>query len=218
MIDVVTGEMVDLGPIEGHLNTLTWSSDGTLITYNTDPSLDIVAVSVEDATRSVLADGLGSVYGIGGSGIHWSPDSEHLAIAVNADAGPSRLYLMDADGSGIRAIDDEVQDVVWSPDGTQVAFATFTGPQQERQLRIWTIAPQDAAPTLVFEEPSFTIYETADLAWSPDGSRIAYTTVTEEEDIVHRVIDADGDAVAEPIDELVHLSWRNAPYFCRCYG
>jgi Tol biopolymer transport system component len=218
LIDAATGNVVDLGPLDGDLNTLSWSPDGTQITYNTNPSGSVYSIDVEDGTTLVLSEGLGYVYGIGGSGIHWSPDGDHVAIAVNAEAGPSRLYLMDPDGSGLRDIDDHVQDVAWSPVGTRIAFATFTGSRQQRVLRIWTIAPQDATPTLVHEEASFTIYETADLAWSPDGTRIAFTTDMADGQIVHLVIDADGTGDARDIDEALHLSWRGGWYFCECYG
>ncbi len=220
LIDAATGDVADLGPVEGDLNTLAWSPDGTRITYNTDPSGSIYSVSVEDGTTSLLADRLGYVYGIGESGIHWSPDGAHVAIAVNhpAPAGPYRLYLMDADGSGLRAIDDHVQDVEWSPDGTRIAFATFTGSRQERLLWIWTVSLEDPAPFLVYEEPSFTTYETADPVWSPDGRLIAFTTVTADDEIVHMVISADGAGDAREIDELRHLSWRGGWYFCECYG
>jgi hypothetical protein len=78
--------------------------------------------------------------------------------------------------------------------------------------------PEDEAPFLVHEEPSFTEYETADLAWSPDGTQIAFTTDTADERIVHKVIAADGAGDVRDINELVHLSWGDRSYFCRCYG
>ena len=54
----------------------------------------------------------------------------------------------------------------------------------------------------------------------PDDARIAFTTVTPPFDveIVHKVIDSDGAGDAREIDELVHLSWGDGSYFCRCYG
>src|SRR5262245_20882521 len=220
LIDAATGDVVDLGRVVGDLTTLAWSPDGTQIAYGTlltrheccraaDGS--VYVVNVEDGSSRLLAEDVGYTYGIGGT-ILWSPDGNHVAIVGY------HLYLMDADGSGLRAIDDGVQDATWSSDGTKLAYATFPGPRQGGVLRIWTVSPEDEAPFLVHEEPSFTEYETADLAWSPDGTQIAFTTETADERIEHKVIPAKGAGDARDIDELVHLSWGDRSYFCRCYG
>ncbi len=135
------------------------------------------------------------------SEVLWSPDGAHIAV-VN---GP-RLYVMDADGSNLRVLDDDYDGlgVAWSPDGTRLAFADGSAAQMVRIL----VAPMDgSAPAEAVLPIAGCAFYNCEMTWSPDWSRIAFHTR-------HRafVIDADGRGEAEPIDELTYRSWDGGWY------
>jgi Tol biopolymer transport system component len=206
-IDFATGETTDLGSIVADLLDenvnphWAWSPDGTRIAFGA-PRGVVYTVDVRSGERSLLV----RLPGPSGeefdtiSGVLWSPDGAHIAVVNDLDGG-TRLYVMDADGSNVRVLDDDYDGlgVAWSPDGTRLAFADGSAAQMVRIL----VAPMDGpAPTEIVVPIAGS-----DLTWSPDGSRIGFHTR-------HRafVIDADGRGEAEPIDELTYLSWDGGSY------
>lgn len=61
------------------------------------------------------------------SGTVWSPDSKQIAYVVTAtsamnSAGPSELWVVNADGTGGRRLTTEAAVPVWSPDGKYIIF------------------------------------------------------------------------------------------------
>jgi len=99
----------------------------------------------------------------------WKPDGSQIAFTRRV-GDRSRLYLMNADGSGPAAIPISVQgwNPAWSPDGGRLAFSCvvdqdnvdvcLVNPDGSGLLRLTTGPAEDAAP-----------------AWSPDGGRIVFT-------------------------------------------
>ena len=212
-IDLVTGETTDLGSIVADLLDenvnphWAWSPDRTRIVFGA-PRGVVYTVDVRSGERSLLV----RLPGPSGeefdtvSEVLWSPDGAHIAVVNLLDGGP-RLYVMNADGSNVRVMDDDYDGlgVAWSPDGTRLAFADGSAAQMVRIV----VAPMDgAAPTEIVLPVAGCYYNyNCDLTWSPDGSRIAFH-------MRHRafVIDADGRGEAEPIDELTYRSWDGGSY------
>jgi Tol biopolymer transport system component len=95
----------------------------------------------------------------------WSPDGLSIAFARKCGDTPSKLYVIHADGKGLRLVDGFGRTPDWSPDGSKIAY---TG---------WG----DYGPAIFIasiegtERIQLTTDGTADPAWSPDGSRIAFT-------------------------------------------
>jgi Tol biopolymer transport system component len=187
------------------------------------PGGSIYSVDVESGEHSLLAKLQGNSDATWSS-IDWSPDGAYIAIRTRDNVAEARgdlsaLYVMNADGSGVRLVHDNLKPgswfisavgpslVAWSPDGTRLAYENVSGPD-ERKLEIWTLSLDDPSPSLLVStngEPS------SGLAWSPDGSHIAFET-----DNSYLVIAADGRGGLRTIDELTYRSWRGSWYFCYC--
>jgi Tol biopolymer transport system component len=225
LIDPATGERTDLGEPAADITALGWSPDGKRIAYGTQGG-SVYSVSVGGGDHSRLASSLGYVYGgLGGFAITWSPDGAHIAVHALQDDGEA-LYVMNADGSDLHQLaeDAEIQGVYfspglsWSPDGTQMAYATFSGRGTERRMQIWTGSPDGSTRSLLYESAPAPIDTGGSPVWSPDGARIAFEIETTDGEVVWLVVNADGTGNTREIDELRYLSWRGGWYFCECYG
>ena len=110
----------------------------------------------------------------------WSPDGSRIAfldflegsiqayglIVVNAD-GSERVVKIDDLGVGDRADPGVAQGLVWSPDGSQLAFFGYSG-------------AGDLGRIFVVDTQTWTVQQLTNTgdsrwpAWSPDSSRIAF--------------------------------------------
>jgi Tol biopolymer transport system component len=227
LLDPSTGRETELGAAVGDVTGPRWSPDGSRILYGVRGG-SMYSVDVESGEQSLLVQLPGNLDSI--DGIDWSPDGAHIAIVADVVGARQALYVMNADGSGVRLVEDNFEPggwpawiipgqslVTWSPDGTRLAYANFSGPD-ERELEIWTLSLDDAAPSLVVSHTnSECCIDGGGPVWSPDGTRIAFETDSET-DRSHLVVNADGTGDPSEIDELTYLSWRGGWYFCYCYG
>ena len=134
----------------------------------------------------------------------WSPDGRRIAVqsSRHCPTGSTSclgdIYVMNADGSGLTNItnsrDVDESQPVWSPDGRRIAFAaaSYDG-ARSRYLRtdIYTIELDGSGLELLVRAAD----ETAVFApmWSPDGTKISYTTVTLDWDYTFAIEVANAD-------------------------
>ena len=102
---------------------------------------------------------------IGGPAI--APDGWHVAFSVE-ERGRTRLYMMNADGSALRALSASLEPrgaPAWTPDGRSIDVST-TIDGEPRLVRV-SVDRETVAPLV----PEYSV----DPAWSPDGEWFLYS-------------------------------------------
>jgi Tol biopolymer transport system component len=90
----------------------------------------------------------------------------------SAKPGPfgGRLFVIRADGSELRPLtppSTKVSGYAWSPDGTRIAY-------HDAQGSLWLVRPDGSGRRLLLSRSRM---QTVDESWSPDGGRIAVTSL-----------------------------------------
>jgi dipeptidyl aminopeptidase/acylaminoacyl peptidase len=139
----------------------------------------------------------------------WSPDGQRLAFTSTRDDDHAQLYVMPVAGGEPRKLTSQQDDVTapaWSPDGSTIAFAArvpdaayevedakrrpprrFTrlqfkldnvGWTGDRRQHLFTVPADGSAEPTQLTDGDF---EDADPCWSPDGTRLAFTSARDED-------------------------------------
>ncbi len=161
VVNVDGSGLTALTPPELNANGPKWSPDGSQFVFLRNYSRSTRWTPTARIWHSCLKT---SVFLI--SSLVWSPDGER--IAFHAYDNDRRIYVMNADGSDLKYVTEGPEDDVpaWSPDGTQIVFASV---REDGNLRLyimnddgsditpltddyghhpnWAPAPQAAAPT-----------------------------------------------------------------------
>jgi len=123
-----------------------------------------------------------------------SPDGRRIAFAVRKE-GHIRLHVMDADGTGVRALAPALEvrgTLSWSPDGKWIAMA------EGRSSRLFKVPVDGGSPVPVTDGLALNP------VWSPDGSLIVYSVPDLGASFPIRAVTPDG--AARPLPELFALN------------
>jgi Tol biopolymer transport system component len=137
----------------------------------------------------------------------WSPDGQHIAFAAFSAEGMG-LFASAPDGTAsVPILNDPAYWPLtprWSPDGALIAFSGGAG---DGTAALVGVARADGSG-VVWTEPTGIAYPVA-LDWSPDGTRLAWTS--ESESTSHLwVADANGNnavQLAELMGEIEGIAW-----------
>ena len=147
-----------------------WSPDGARIAFVVgDTAAQVWIMNADGTDQHALTRNAFPA----GRQVDWSPDGSQI---VFFDAEHGGLYVMKADGSGVRAISLPApagsprwtsgdQYPTWSPDGTRIAFINDGA--------IYTVHPDGTDRVLYAAHADPNLAFTARPAWSPNGSQIA---------------------------------------------
>jgi Tol biopolymer transport system component len=149
----------------------SWSSDGSRVAFwrlraNTNE------IFVKNVTDGRLAKLTRSNDSWSDTSPSWSSNGEKIAtVCDNLADGRREVCVMNADGSGRKRLTTNSLHegmVVWSPDGSKIAFDTYTNENDIFVMNSDGTNPRNLTNT---SEP--LILE-RDPTWSPDGTRIAF--------------------------------------------
>ena len=136
----------------------------------------------------------------------WSPDGQWIAFHSKRDEERAKIYVVAPDGTNLRRLAGDIPssdiEAAWSPDSQQLAFVSWrenwTGEiyvmnaDGTNQRRLTHDGVTDRGP-----------------AWSPDGRKIAFWSVLDE-DLIVAVMNADGtnrkNLTEETLDGVQEMS------------
>jgi TolB protein len=179
-----------------------WSPDGKKIIFQQN-GLKIVDLDSRETVRLPLkgqSDSLLNEYLVKPS---WSPDGRWISF-LNENGTEGDIYLVRPDGSGLKRLttsNDITRDgnLVWSPDGKQLAFSA----RSKGNVEIFVLDVQVAmeggiASRQLTDSQSFS--RNLVTSWSPDGSRIAFSSDRDANTEIY-MMNTDGTDVVRLTDD-----------------
>lgn len=113
----------------------------------------------------------------------WSPDGRHLVFNLRAD-GRSTIWVADADGTNRRLLTDSAaQTAAWARD-RRIALGLGTFPA----VAIAVLDSVGGRPRVLSQPEGLNFWP----SWSPDGTRIAFTSITPDRRLILVIANSDG--------------------------
>jgi TolB protein len=174
-------------PLTGHARALGFAArDGEV--ESGGKGAELIAFAAGDEIYTSDTDG-GSMKLViaGGDGIvnrqpALSPDGTRIAFSSRRE-GRFNIYVVGVDGQGLRRVTDGLGDSepAWSPDGTRIAFVRGYDGTNNGHANLGTcsseiyVVNEDGSGEKLLTDGGGT-----DPAWSPDGTRIAFSSFRDD--------------------------------------
>jgi len=179
-----------------------WSPDGDAVAFSRDQALWVVGADGSGARR-LAAHGWDP---------QWAPDGSRLVFTAPGPGDESDVWVIDADGTDATDLTPSPPDLdvplaeseaSWSPDGAALVFVAVRARE-----------PAGASPEIAVMAPDGTgrTYLTDTLeqvelgpAWSPDGSRLAFTRFGDDVGRAQLVVMQAGGSGLLPLTDAPHF-------------
>ena len=160
---------------------ITWAPEGELLATlrrfdEEEAGYYGVALEIWDVAENRRVQVLENPQGKWISCFSWSPNGSWLAIAGSEDY----IYILDVSTNKVHLKFDTslywIQNLAWSPDSKLLASIGYldplidTNPEMKDQLQIWDISNGEQIGNINLDHANWE-----SIAWSPDGTMIAYT-------------------------------------------
>ncbi|MGD2070529.1 MAG: hypothetical protein PVI57_17770, partial [Gemmatimonadota bacterium] len=177
---------------------VSWSPDGDRMVVRVhDPSAPEVYLGiVSRATGDLVA--LTPPEGPAARHPRWSPRGDVIAyLAFSVEGMGPQVHLVAPDGSGgFRLSEAPSAEVpVWSPDGSRLVFTAWRDARAETDANLYAANADGSGYTLLLAT-SFERRDPLPIAWSPGGSRIAFTARNGAGDLDAFLMTAAGEDVS----------------------
>ena len=155
------------------------SPDGKYLAYSDDTGLHIKLVATGEIRTLPLPAEFESAHATWMPAA-WSPDGTQLFTNLEVAGKPPSIWILSMIGNAPRKFRDDASAQSISPDGTTLVFtagrtgvgATQGGAYTPSDQTIWLVGINGQDPRMLAKGGEATGY--THVAWSPDGSRIAY--------------------------------------------
>lgn len=148
-----------------------WSPDGEEIAYIADGKLSVM--HADGTNMRVLAPSVGNI----SAPPEWSPDSSRIAFVGKPQESVHRaVYTVRRNGTRLTRLGATVSVPSWSPDGSRIAMFM---PMDEEEVRLYTMDSDGANPQVVWSSDE-TEFWANNVAWSPDGGAILFSSADGE--------------------------------------
>jgi len=161
-----------------------WSSDSKEVAIFGDEGILITRIA-NGVRRSVSFGALGGLLGLPAD-VAWSPDNKHFAIGALDAGGRPALLLLDAkDGSAKTLVEftgndigpGMVEDISWSPDGSQILFTRTPPPPSApwggTPSQHWVVNADGTNAKMLYDSGS-DVGSVMEARFSPSGRTIAF--------------------------------------------
>src|SRR3989441_3931601 len=183
-----------------------WSPDGRMLGFLRDAGgnerFDIWVVDRDGEHERNLTNEPGVMH----REIAWSPDGTKLAYAANAGGKAFAVHIVDVATGAMHALTDGSRDDFqprWSPDGQMVVFSSRR--DSTRTNSDLFVVPASGGEARRLETRGGVDGESLDGRWSPDGSRISFTTDTRgRQEIATATYQGGGLGRIERMTENIH--------------
>ena len=208
--DGADARVITAAPLAGTPDFMLWSPDSTSITLAITATHQMLSFDVAGPSSGSSIDPAGLTVEI-----PWAfapPDGHQILFrGTSVDGRTIGLYVMNPDGSGLRALIGpyfsrseaslglDLLDATWSPDGTHVAFQKAS--PDGSSMDMWLMDADGSHQRMIGNRPGDTYNGWG--SWSPDGTRIVFQhatgtrSVTGYDEYDNRVVRLADDSVVD---------------------